>query len=200
MELDEALELALDGHAVLFVGAGYSRGATNWLGQPFKSAYELANHLALTAGLPEETPLDDAAEEFVNLHGEESLVRELKAEFTVDEITSTQKQIAELPWRRIYTTNYDNVLEKAYSELHRNLKPVTLSAEARLRVDLASETLCVHLNGFVELLTRETIGSELKLTDTSYLSASISESPWATMFRAGFRLGASRLFRRLLRI
>ena len=194
MELDEALELALDGHAVLFAGAGYSRGATNWLGQPFKSAYELANHLALKAGLPEETPLDDAAEEFVNLHGEESLVRELKVEFTVDEITSVQKQIAELPWRRIYTTNYDNVLEKAYSELHRNLKPVTLSAESRLRVDMASETLCVHLNGFIELLTRETIGSELKLTDTSYLSASISESPWATMFRQDLGLARAVFF------
>ena len=194
MELDEALELALDGHAVLFAGAGYSRGATNWLDQPFKSANELASHLASKSGLPMGTPLDDAAEEFVSLHGEEQLVRELKAEFTVKEITSAQKKVAGLPWRRIYTTNYDNVLEKAYSELHRNLQSVTLSAEARLRADTASEALCVHLNGFVELLTGETIGSELKLTDTSYLSASVSESPWATMFRQDLGLARAVFF------
>ena len=49
MELEEAIELAIDGHAVLFVGAGYSQGATNSLGQPFKSARELADYLALKA-------------------------------------------------------------------------------------------------------------------------------------------------------
>ena len=195
MELEEALELGLNGHAVLFAGSGFSRGATNSSGQPLKSAYELANHLALLAGLPEGTSLDDAAEEFVNLNGEESLVGELKTEFTVNEITSAHRQIAEIPWRRIYTTNYDNVLEKAYSDLNRNLKPVTLREEARLRGgNRASETLCVHLNGFIELTTRETIGSELKLTDTSYLTASVSESPWATMFRQDLDLARAVFF------
>ena len=195
MELEDALELSLNGHAVLFAGAGYSRGATNRVGQPLKSAHELANHLALLAGLPDGTSLDDAAEEFINLSGEESLVRELKTEFTVNEITSAHKQIAEIPWRRIYTTNYDNVLEKAYFDLNRNLKPMTLSEEARLRGgDKVSETLCVHLNGFVELLNRETIGSELKLTDTSYLTASVSDSPWATMFRQDLSLARAIFF------
>lgn len=195
MNLDAALELALDGHAVLFVGAGFSRGAINRLGQPLKSAPELANHLATHVGLPEGTPLDDAAEEFIMVNGEERLIQELKTEFMVTEIADAHKQIAMVPWRRIYTTNYDNVLETACLGLDRNLKPVTLSAEARLRRnDEASETLCVHLNGFVESLTRDTIGSELKLTDTSYLTASISGSPWATMFRQDLSLARAVFF------
>ena len=195
MELKEAIELAIDGHAVLFVGAGYSQGATNSLGQPFKSARELADHLAIGAGLPNGTPLDDAAEEFVNLHGEEELVREIKAEFAVAEVTSAQKGIADLPWRRIYTTNYDNVLEKARSSSMKRLRSVTLSNEARLRdSDKISETLCVHLNGFVDNLTRDTIGSELKLTDTSYLTASVSDSPWAVMFRQDLGLARAVFF------
>ena len=195
MKLDVALELALDGHAILFVGAGFSRGATNRLGQPLKSAAELANHLALGAGLPEGTTLDDAAEEFVIANGEEQLIQELKGEFTVTEITATHKQIAMIPWRRVYTTNYDNVLETAYSQLGRHIRAVTLSAPARLRRnDEASETLCVHLNGFVESLTRDTIGSELKLTDTSYLTASVSDSPWATLFRQDLRLARAVFF------
>ena len=195
MELQEALELSLDGHAVLFVGAGFSRGATNQLGQPLKSARELANHIASLVGLPEGTPLDEAAEEFVNTNGEDSLVRELKTEFTVDEVTAAHQQTAAIPWRRIYTTNYDNVLEKAYRAINRTLEPVTLSAQARLRRgDQASATLCVHLNGFIELLNRDTIGSELKLTDTSYLTASVSESPWATMFRQDLSLARAVFF------
>ena len=189
MNLDAALELALDGHAVLFVGAGFSRGAMNRLGQPLKSAPELASHLASCVGLPEGTALDDAAEEFVNANGEEQLVQELKAEFTVVEVTPAHEQIANIPWRRVYTTNYDNVMEMAYFGVGRHVRPVTLSAEARLRRDdEATETLCVHLNGFVDTLNRDTIGSELKLTDTSYLTASISESPWASMFRQDLSL------------
>ena len=195
MDIDAALELALDGHAVLFVGAGFSRGATNRLGEPLKSAPELASHLASHVGLPEGTVLDDASEEFMLTQGEERLAQEIKMEFTVTEITFAQRRIATIPWRRIYTTNYDNVLETAYLGLDRHLKPVTLSAEARLRRnERVPETLCVHLNGFVESLTRNNIGSELKLTDTSYLTASISDSPWSAMFRQDLSLARAVFF------
>ena len=195
MELEEALELCLDGHAVLFTGAGFSREATNRLGQPLKSAVELANHLALLTGLPEGTSLDDAAEEFTILNGEGHLVEQLKAEFTATAVTVAHKQIASIPWRRIYTTNYDNVLENAYAEVDRDLRPVTLREEARLRGDDGvSETICVHFNGFIDRLTPETVGSELKLTDTSYLTASVSDSPWATMFRQDLDLARAVFF------
>ena len=189
MELEQALELALDGHAVLFVGAGYSVGAVNKKGQPLKAGRELADHLASLADLPAATSLEDAAEEFINLYGEEELVGTIKEEFTVGDITPAQEQLAEIPWRRIYTTNYDNVLEEAYSRVNRNLKPSTLSADARLRGSrVVTETQCVHLNGFVELLDRDKIGSELKLTDSSYLTASVSESAWAVLFRQDLSL------------
>ena len=195
MDLEEAVELAIDGHAVLFAAAGYSRGATNSSGQPFKSARELADHLALKAGLAEGTPLDDAAEEFFIQHGEEELFRELRVEFTAEQVTPIHKRIVDLPWRRIYTTNYDNVLEKARSTSMRRLRSVTLSDEARLRdISKISETLCVHLNGFVDNLTRDKIGSELKLTDTSYLTASVSDSPWAALFRQDLGLARAVFF------
>ena len=194
MDIDEALELALDGHAVLFAGAGFSREATNWRGNSLKSAGELATHLAEKTSLPKETPLEDAAEEFVRQHGEAQLLTSLKLEFTVSEVAQWHKDIAEVPWRRIYTTNYDNVLEKAYSDVQRTLRPVTLSQEARLRSEKSSETLCVHLNGFVELATSQSVGTELKLTDTSYLSASISESPWAALFRQDLGLARAVFF------
>ena len=194
MKLDEALELALDGHAVLFLGAGFSRGATNWHGSSLKSAGELAAHLAQKANLSENTPLEDASEEFIVQHGEERLVTELKSEFAVSEVSQFHRDIAKIPWRRVYTTNYDDVIEKAYSDVQRTLKPVTLSHEARLRSDHSSETLCVHLNGFVNLLTSQSIGSELKLTDTSYLSASISESSWSALFRQDLLLARTVFF------
>ena len=195
MELEEALELALDGHAVLFVGAGYSVGAINRKGQPLKTGSELASYLGSLADLPEVASLEDAAEEFISLYGEDELVSVIKDEFTVGELTDAQTQIAGVPWRRIYTTNYDNVLEEAGAQLNRKFQPLTLSAEARLRDNRAvSDTQCVHLNGFVELLDSDKIGSELKLTDSSYLTASVSESPWAVLFRQDLSLARAVFF------
>ena len=193
MELDDAIGLALDGHALLFTGAGFSLGAINRLGQPMKLAEHLSIHLSSKVNLPLDTPLEDTSEEFLSQFGEQALVRLLKDEFTASEITDTHRRIASLPWRGIYTTNYDNVLEKASDSVGRSLVSVTLSEEARLRSD-DSGTLCVHLNGSVETLTSSTIGTELKLTDTSYLSASINESPWAVTLRQDLNLARAIFF------
>ena len=193
--MEEALELALDGHAVVFIGAGFSVGAVNREGHPLKTGPELAGYLAALSDLPEMTTLEDAAEEFISIYGENELVRVIKDEFTVGSVTAAQEQIAAIPWRRIYTTNYDNVFEEACSRLNRTCKPMTVSAEPRLRENRAiSETQCVHLNGFVESLDSNKIGTELKLTDSSYLTSSVSDSPWATLFRQDLGLARAIFF------
>lgn len=64
MTLDQAIELVIDGSAVLFLGAGFSKGATNRRGSNFKLAGEFAEHLARMAGAPPESPLQDAAESY----------------------------------------------------------------------------------------------------------------------------------------
>ena len=194
MELNEALELLLDGYAVLFTGAGFSLGAINLLGQPFKLSSQLTGDLAEECGLPDDIPLDDAADEYIRLKGAEGLISKLNVEFRAKEVTSTHRLIAKVPWRRIYTTNYDNVLEKAYSEMNKSLKPVTLSDEARLRHDKETETLCVHLNGFIETVNKDTINSELKLTNSSYLTTSVKDSPWAAKLRADLELARAVFF------
>ena len=188
MDIDGALELLIDGHAVLFAGAGFSRGAVNSNGEPVKTADELASRLASEAEISADSPLDDAAEEYIFKYGEASLASLLKTEFTVTNVSRAHKKIAEFPWRRIYTTNYDNVIEKAYSEGQRTITPVTLGQEPRLALRDPFQTLCIHLNGYVESLTSQSIGSELKLTDTSYLTASVRDSPWASMFRQDLKL------------
>ena len=193
MEIDEALELAIDGHAILFAGAGFSVGAINQSGQPIKLASELTTHLASKTNLPLGTPLEDTSEEFLSQFGEQALVRLLKDEFTTSEVTETHRRIVSLPWRGIYTTNYDNVLEKAARDVGSSLTSITLSQEARLRAE-GSGTLCVHLNGYVDTLTSGSIGTELKLTDTSYLTASIGESPWATTLRQDLNLARAVFF------
>ena len=46
MDLNEAIEYALDGESILFVGAGFSKGATNICGENFLAGKGLAGHLS----------------------------------------------------------------------------------------------------------------------------------------------------------
>src|SRR5688500_10904100 len=110
MDLDRALEHAIDGNAVLFTGAGFASGALNLRKSPFKKGREFAEHLAVACGLPNDTTLTDAAEEFAHSSGTDKLIHELRQEFSASKVDSSHIKIAQIPWRRIFTTNYDNVL------------------------------------------------------------------------------------------
>jgi hypothetical protein len=181
MNLDDAIQHAWNGRAILFTGAGFSRGATNLRGGSFKTSRQLAKYLATKAGLPPSTDLEDAAEEFVAINGEDALVAELQQDFTAKQVLHAHLQVARVPWKRIYTTNYDNVAETAYSGEGRTITSVTLSDHIQ---DVPRDnTLCVHLNGYVGRVNRDTVLSEIKLTDTSYLTASILDSSWTVLFR-----------------
>lgn len=192
MDLDRALEHALDGRALLFTGAGFSRGAVNLRGGSFKSAAQFANYLGTQVGLPEGTPLDDASEEFAQKLGGERLLKEIQTEFTARQISKSHEQIPSVRWRKIYTTNYDNVIEQAYLKAGRNLTSVTMGDD--IRAISKDPTLCIHLNGYVGRLTLETIWSEAKVTDTSYLTASLAASEWATLFREDVEIASAVFF------
>lgn len=144
METELAFQLALEGRAVLFTGAGFSRGALNLRGAEFKTGKQLAGYLASKVMLPPEILLDDAAEEFVAQHSTEKLIEELEMEFTTKEISFAHTQIARVPWKRIYTTNYDNVIEHAYHVQGQRLKSVTLGDNFR---DIPKDApLCVFIS------------------------------------------------------
>lgn len=192
MEMNEAVAHALDGSAVLFIGAGFSRGAVNIRGTGFRTGAELSSYFAKEAGLPDGIALDDAVEEFAARFGADRLIKELQEEFTARDIIPAQLEIAKARWKRVYTTNYDNVFETACAAVGRRCVSVTLSQAIR---DIPKDAmLCIHLNGYVGSITRETIWSEVKLTDTSYLTASIADSSWATLFRQDLEIAQSVFF------
>ena len=140
----------------------------------------------------EEITLDDAAEEFISEHGKDKLIDELHNEFTAKLITSAQSIVANVLWKRIYTTNYDNVLEKACSENKKKLVPVTINDNIR---DIPkNNTLCVHLNGYIDRLDRNTLNSEFKLTETSYLTSSLEDTSWVSLLRTDIKTAQSVFF------
>src|SRR2546427_5569777 len=110
MELEEGIERALDGDAVLFVGAGFSKGAINLKSERFLTGSELAALFAARSGLPGGSSLEDSAEAYANKFGEDALINEIKQEFSAQKIQDHNRELARVPWKGIYTTNYDNVL------------------------------------------------------------------------------------------
>ena len=52
----------------------------------------------------------------------------------------------------------------------------------------------MHLNGFIDRLDRNTIGSEFKLTESSYLTASLIDSEWIMVFRNDLKLARAVFF------
>jgi len=192
MDLTLAIMKALDGEALLFVGAGFSLGAINLQGKPFRRGVEFARHLAQGSGLPPESSLEDSAEAFAQTHGEDRLIRELQNDFTAKTVALFHRGIAAVPWKRIYTTNYDNVLETAFRLEGKRLTAVTLSED--IYSIPKDDTACIHFNGFVDTLDRQKLWTELKLTESSYITASIAETSWAMLFRQDLKLAKAVFF------
>ncbi|WP_276953400.1 SIR2 family protein [Helicobacter rodentium] len=92
-------------------------------------------------------------------------IRMMKETFTVVEVKPYHTTITSLPWRRIYTTNYDNVIEEAAK-----IKKIQIdSKDLEDRVDMAARH-CIHINSKIEKLDKESLNKSFKLTSSSYVS------------------------------
>ncbi len=119
------------GNGVLFVGAGLSMGAglPGWIG--------LVRPLAQAIGypLPEDKfittdHLLSAAQFYEDKHGRNSLIRYLidKLDLRVQP-TTVHQLIASLPVQIIFTTNYDNLIERALDEAGKRANVVVSEPE-----------------------------------------------------------------------
>jgi hypothetical protein len=182
MELEEGLKLALDGRALLFVGAGFSRGATNLEDNDFGLGVDLAVELSREANLPTGLQLDDAAELYVAKFGEAPLIDKLKLDFSAKTVTKGQEDIARVPWRRMYTTNYDDVFELACGNIGKRVDSV-ISLDDSSKISKRN-LICVHLNGFIRRTDNDSVWNDLKLTQASYDNSSAMDTEWGSLFRA----------------
>lgn len=195
MELQESIIHALDGNAVLFLGSGFSIGAIKENGSMFMTAKPLAHKLLEECGLPKEELVDDlgqASEVFVSMRSEYELVDYMRSEYTAVDVSPAQEIIGSVKWQRIYTTNYDNVIELASLKNKRALQPVILSQ--RLSDYKDKSNVCIHLNGRVEGLTIDKLGSEFKLTGRSYMDNEFRNSDWLSLFKSDLLTASTVIF------
>jgi Sir2- and TIR-associating SLOG family/SIR2-like domain len=109
-----------DGHAALFVGAGFSKpaGFVEWK----ELLRAVAEELGLNVDL--EPDLISLAQYYVNEHGgNRHLLNTLLIEqFTRDtRVFENHRLIARLPLTTIWTTNYDQLIEQSYRDAYKRL-------------------------------------------------------------------------------
>lgn len=184
MTFEEAIRLIHNGKCLLFTGAGFSIGAKNYNSSDpaFKAASKIAKELYTLCGVPEDDQDNDlsrAALWYKETYGSLCIIDYLRHEFEVKEITATQCAFGEFNWRRCYTLNYDEILEKAYKENGKILTTVTPSKNSR---DYNSETVCIHLNGAISNLNLDTLETEFKLTSSNYARDYIKHTGWWEIF------------------
>lgn len=183
MDLTKVIYDALDGNAVLFLGSGFSMGATKANNDTFGVAFNIAHKLCKYCGYSNDLidDLGEASSLFREEKSDAELLDFLRQEFTACDVTSAQQTIAEVPWQRVYTTNYDNVFELASKKCRKERVSVVLSEN---KTDFKNKSkLCIHLNGDVSKLSVGKLDGEFRLTDKSYLVQQYASNPWLSLFR-----------------
>lgn len=181
MTLENAIDLLFEENCILFTGAGASVSATNIKGENIKPAKALVKLLYNECGLESDNNLTYAVDEYLEKFGEQKLITLLKEQYTVQSIQNEHEILGAINWKRIYTTNYDNVLETAYNKCSKILTPVTLSDKPSHFKD--KRYIAIHLNGFINGLTPDTINQQFKLSEISYLVDDFKDNDWGNLFR-----------------
>lgn len=183
MELETAIKHAIDGKAILFLGAGFSIEGINQNDECFPLAPTLSEKLCKEMGKPNNSNLTIISDMFITKRGSKALIDLLQRTFRLKNCggkESVYQSILGLPWKRIYTTNYDDLCEKTLSAMGTVAIPKTISDVPK---DAQSDLTVLHINGYIDKLTPDTLQSEFKLSADSYLVDNFLKSDWSLLFR-----------------
>lgn len=191
VDLSPLLSRIAAGNVVLFLGSGFSRGATSINGIKFQAAIELAQSIGKLGNFDAENDLRYASERFIRENDPNILVSHLKDLFSVKSVLAHQSSIAAAPWLRTYTTNYDLSYERAAADAGKRIRTLETSDPA----DLSHGAMCLHLNGSIQNLSAETLNHSFKLSTSSYLSPeSFISSSWHYTFKRDLDFSAAIVF------
>lgn len=187
------IEAIAGGKAVLFVGSGFARNAIGLDNEVLLTAEELAKKIGTLGNFDTDGDLRYASEKFIRDKDPELLVELLLDIFSIKKVLPHQISIASAPWRRIYTTNYDICIEEAGKESGKRIHTVSLNDSPGDYLNHRNS--CIHLNGSIRTLTKESLNSTFKLSESSYLSAdSFVDSDWYYPFKRDLEMCSALVF------
>jgi SIR2-like domain len=149
-------------NSVIFIGSGFSAGATNIASDKLPAGQSLLERLAEAIEEPvRDHDLKSAADAFSHRF-DVSLYDILRNTFTVSSVLDYQREIISLPWARIYTTNYDDMVNSVKGSLF----PIFTFEEDKPRN--LPDSFAVYLHGSIRKATEENVERQLILNSLSY--------------------------------
>mgnify|MGYP001040333594 FL=1 len=186
MILDEAIKFALNGEAILFLGAGFSIGGISKKGE-LKVGAGLSHAICKELGIAESDNLTITSSRYLYDDNCKKSLSEfivfLQEELECVDTSKEQDIIISLPWKRIYTTNYDNAVEVSSKKQGIERSSITIT-NARYEQGRNLEQAIIHINGYVNRLNERTFFEEFKITDDNYNRDGLLQSSWKQLFEA----------------
>ncbi len=167
--------------SILFLGSGFSLGATNIANDSPPNGKGLRRHFIQQLKLPADTDYDlpVLSEEFAD-DDPRKLRDELYRIFRLTDLTAGQRKVLNEPWRRIYSTNYDDAVE--LHRVQRKLLPNAFDVSEAVPNKLPHGAI-IHLHGSIRLITPENVNKSLVLGEGSYVNQYVVRSPWYDQFQ-----------------
>lgn len=188
------------GDAILFVGAGFSKQATNALGKELPTGDELKRELFCAIGeTPTATDLDNelsAIADYCLSDEKKSLAvaDHMRKLFTIQGLEDWQIDlITKYPWRRIYTTNYDNAVEFAFDSRSKSVAAYSALEQYPSRLP-QSALLCIHLNGIFTHSVKDSFDKALRLSFASYANGRLEGTRWGDLFERDVSFSGATVF------
>jgi hypothetical protein len=184
MELQDALVAARQGRALAFLGSGYTYGANAANGLAVPTTLQLAQRLCEALKESEPLPFDVAAGLYRRRHPQDpyALASFLAEQFRVTEAEEPHLSFAKVPWKRVYTTNYDNLVEISSTKLGIERLPISTAFPPE-HYD-ASKAWIVHLHGFPAEMIKAAPQAPIVLDKPSYVRLELMKTAWPTRLQA----------------
>lgn len=178
MTYEEALISAVKGEAVFLIGSGFSFGAQNALDDENSQLLvgsDLAKELAKLTDMDSDVQLDIVSQEYIDIYGENQLIEYLKKHYTVEKYDEYYKALVRLKYLKVYSTNYDDLIEKVCEECGKKVKGYSLDVDIR---KVNKDKMVMHLNGYIRELEGDILPDSFKLSHLSYNNTKFFETPW----------------------
>lgn len=177
--------------SILFLGSGFSLGTHNISRENPPNGKGLRKHFITELGLPSDTEYDlqVLTEEFAN-NDSQKLRDELYRIFRITSLNEAQAAVLDEPWRRIYTTNYDDSVETHRIKKRQIPHSFDVSEDVPNKLQHGA---VIHLHGSIRLITPENVKTSLVLGEASYVNQYVVRSPWYDQFQRDIAF-ASRLY------
>ncbi|EFK05532.1 conserved hypothetical protein [delta proteobacterium NaphS2] len=197
--MEKLVSKIANGKAILFVGAGFSKSATNLNKEDeLPLAKKLANNIGRIGDFNDSGDLKFAADYFLNVCClkepllKQELIEYLKNAFTIKQPQNDHISIMKVPWKRVYTTNYDDLVEIAGRLADKRFDAINIEDPTE---KYSNDLLCVHINGSIASLNEDSLNTRFKLSHSSYLSPEgFQNSNWNYIFKKDLELSSAIVF------